>query len=206
MEGVDARYQDRLMVAEISEEQRKKIHRDLKFIKLITSAGRELGLRVVIAGGYAVDGSLGLITRPHNDIDIQVYGNNPHGIEAIGSILNGVVKIDSSFSSMEIKKDHGRKTFYHEILAEKPGLGVDFYYLQIEGTPFGDTKVVIKNNGEKTEPHAFDTVEVELEGTQFEAQSPRIELEDKIKKREKGEEQRPEIDQDIHNLQLLLGQ
>lgn len=204
MDNVETRYQDRFMVSEISEWGRNKIDRDLQFIKLVTSVGKELGLRVIIAGGYAVDGNLGQITRPHNDIDIQVYGTSPNGVALINSILKNIGAENPSFSDIEIKKDHVRETFYHNIFAEMPGLGADFYYVQVEANPFGDTKIIIKDNGEKTEPRPYETVQVELQGVTFEAQHPKVELEDKVEKSEKTRGRRPEIEQDIYNLHLLL--
>ena len=123
--------------SEVEKDDLKKIGRDLEFIKLTTEIAKELGLRAIVAGGYAVDGSLGQITRPHNDI-------------------------------------------------------------------FDSSKVVIKDNKKKTEPHLFNTLPVQLEGIAFEAQNPKTELEDKMAKKAKGEKKRTEIDQDIHNLQLFF--
>ena len=210
MEGVETRIQGMLMVSEISEWGRNKIDRDLQFIKLATSVGRELGFRVVIAGGYAIDGSLGNITRRHDDIDIQVYGTSPNGIASIDSILKNIEANDPSFSGIEIERDHERETLYHHIVAKRHGydteLTADFRYAQVEANPFGDTKRVIKDNGGKTEPLPYETVQVELQGVTFEAQNPGVELEKKIEIREKGLRMnlRPEIHQDIYNLDILL--
>ncbi len=52
--------------------QQEKTQQALTFIDLITKIGKEQGIRIIISGGYAVDGFLGEITRFHNDIDIQI--------------------------------------------------------------------------------------------------------------------------------------
>jgi hypothetical protein len=189
---------------EISPEERKKIDKDLEFINLVSEIANNNGMRAVIAGGYAVDGFIGRITRPHNDIDIQLYGNGPDGKAQILRLMNLAKEENGNYSQLEEKIDHGRKTYYYGLLAEQKGFGADFYYIQVEGDPFADEKVVIKNNEEKTPPHKFNTIKVELEEVSFEAQNPETELKDKLEKRDKGEKQRDEIDQDIHNLKLLL--
>lgn len=65
-----------LELTELSPKDREKIKKDLAFIGLLTNDAKSLGCRVVISGGYATDGNLGRITRPHNDIDIEVYGTD----------------------------------------------------------------------------------------------------------------------------------
>lgn len=204
MKSYKRKKQKKLFLSKISNKQWDKIRQDLQFIESVTKTGKKLGLRVIIAGGYAVDGSLGKITRPHNDIDIQVYGNNPNGKQVIVKLIKKIANSNIVFSGIRIKKDHGRKTYYYGILAEKLGFGADFYYIQIKGNPFNETKVVIKDDGKKTNRHFFDTVKVKLEGIYFEAQNPKAELEDKVGKIKRGDKVRQEINQDIQNLQMLV--
>jgi hypothetical protein len=63
-----------LKTSEVDKEDREKIQRDLSFIEFFTRHAAEKGLRVVVSGGYATDGNLSRVTRPHNDLDIIVYG------------------------------------------------------------------------------------------------------------------------------------
>jgi hypothetical protein len=193
-----------LIFSEISHKEQNKITSDLQFVNLASEIASNQGLRLVIAGGYAVDGFIGRITRPHKDIDIHLYGNSPDGRAIMQSLISLIKEHNEDFKQLEEKIDRGRKAYYYGLLAELPGFGADFYYIQIEGDPFADEKIVIKNTGEKTPPHKFNTIKVELEEVSFEAQNPETELKDKLEKRDKGEKQRDEIDQDIHNLKLLL--
>ena len=181
-----------------------KVGKDLRFIELATRLAKDLNCRVIIHGGYAVDGALGKITRPHNDIDVQIFGQGSNTAQAINGLINKISRQDPSFANLKMI-DKGRKEFYHNFVFERPGFGADIYYIQVETNPFASEKVVIKNDGSKTEAQEWETRQVILEGVSFEAQSPEVELRDRLKKRGEGEPIKPKRDQDIANLQHLLG-
>jgi len=190
----------RFKSTELSQDNWSKVRKDLSFIDFVTTRAREEGFRVVISGGYSTDGNIGQITRPHNDIDIQVYGSD--STPQIIQKLTDEVKEKGEFSELKLK-DKGRQEYYHTLFIEGNGLGADIYYVRVTGNPFAMTKVVVKNDGSTTEEHAFNTNNVSLEGVCFEATTPEEQLNDIQEKRKRGYKVKPRHDQDIVNLELL---
>jgi len=186
-----------LIVSEITETDWQKIRNDLHFIDLMTSSAKKKGYRLIVSGGYAADGCLGRITRPHRDIDIPVYGQNNATIEVVREFVAGVKENEPAFSGVEVK-DKGRQEFYHSYFAEGNGLGADIYYIQVTGNPFSQEKFVVKKDGSVTEKQEFETVKVSLEGISFEAVAPVPLLADKLSK-----QVTPKHNQDIANLRLI---
>lgn len=194
----------RRMTTGVSKGDLEKIKGDLHFINLLTQIAREENLRIVISGGYAVDGSLGKITRLHKDIDIQVYGTNSDGGSIIQNLVNSIKRQISSLSRLQIE-DKGRGKFYHTFVAKDKNFYADIYYIQVADNPFLKKKVVVKKDGGHTAPHYFETNTVNLGGITFEAQSPVIELADRVYKRNiRGDEPKPEHDKDIANLREIV--
>lgn len=193
----------KLQVSEITEDDWQKIKRDLSFINLISGLARGNGLRLIVSGGYAADGNLGRITRPHRDVDIQIYGQEEKAEKLINQLIEEIKEREPDLSALEVK-DKERKEFYHSFFVEGNGLGADVYYIQVVGNPFDDRKVVVKKNGNHTKEQDFDTVQVKLGGVSFEATSPTEELVDIFYKREiRGDEPKSEHEQDIANLKLI---
>lgn len=180
----------------ISAEEEKEIEKHLQFIDHLTKESIKHGYRTVIGGGYAVDGAIGLITRPHADVNIQLYGNDvmtPKLFET--RILVG------KYAGMRVK-DRGRSEFYHVFL--NPDLSAEICYIQVATKPFSDTKIVIKSDGKYDEEHDFETKMIVLNGIRYEIQNPVIELAYKLYKREhRGDKKRVKHEQDIHNLRLI---
>jgi len=194
--------QSKLTASEVSEKDWKKIRNDLHFIERMTKLAKEKGCRLIVSGGYAVDGSLGRITRPHGDIDIQIYGQD-NGERLVNDFIAGVKESESTFSEVELK-DKGRQQYYNVFFAEGNGLGSDIYYIQVTENPFGTEKHVVKKDGSHTERQTYDTVQVILEGVKFEAINPTSELIDKLYKRKiRGDVPKMKHDQDVENLKLI---
>lgn len=191
-----------LKLTELSPKDWEKVSRDLVFVGLMTSLAKSLGYRVVISGGYSIDGNLSRITRPHNDIDIEIYGNNPQP-QMVQELIEKI-KDQGQFSELELD-DNGRQEFYHSFFIEGNGLGADIYYVQVADNPFADTKVVVKKDGSLTSSHAFNTRQVSLNGIVFEAVCPREQLDDILKKRQSGKDLKSKHEQDVENLKTLLG-
>jgi hypothetical protein len=57
----------------LDKKQKEKVKSDLSFLKKLLNYSKEKGFRVVVSGGYGLDGILGKITRPHNDLDLLIY-------------------------------------------------------------------------------------------------------------------------------------
>lgn len=191
------------LVEILSQDQLEKAQQDLEFISLFTQAAKNSGMRVIIHGGYSVDGALGKITKPHKDIDIQVYSNSGDGKGVLLNLLNSLPtdQFDSEGINM---RDKGRSTFYHNFLAVKARFCADFYYIQVDDNPFDKNKTIIKHGGGKNEIQEYRTHQVILNEVSFEATLPDDELNDKKSKKSKGEKHRADIDQDITNLEKLL--
>ena len=181
----------------------EKTQRNLEFISLFTQVAKDFGMRAIVHGGYSVDGALGKITKPHKDVDIQVYGNQSDAESTLSNIFK-LIKSEK-FDYENIKwKDKGRSTFYHNFLAIKGTFCADFYYIQVTGNPFDKNKIIIKDDGKENEIQEYRTHKVTLTGVSFEATLPEDELDDKKSKNEKEGKLRADIDQDILNLESLL--
>lgn len=192
------------MTTKVSKGGLEKIKRDLHFINLLTQIAREENLRIVISGGYAVDGALGEITRPHKDIDIQIYGESDDGKQLIQNLLRTMKSKDKSFSRLNIE-NKGREEFYHAFVVKDKNFYADIYYIQVADNPFLKRKIVIKKDGGHTAPHYFETNTVNLGGITFEAQSPVVELADRVYKRKvRGDKPKPKHDKDIANLREIV--
>ncbi len=175
-----------------------KTAKDLSFISLLTKKAKEMGIRIIIHGGYSVDGALRKITKPHKDIDIQVYGNSGNAKEVLQNLLDSIPT--DHFDSKGVKwRVKGRSTFYHNFIAVKGAFCADFYYIQVEGSPFDKEKIIIKSDGSKNEIQEYRTHQAKLNGVSFEATLPEDELNDKKEKK-----YREDIDQDIANLEKFL--
>jgi hypothetical protein len=183
----------------ITKEEEGRIEEHLAFIDTVSVTNLKLGYRTIIGGGYAVDGNLGEITRPHNDIDIHIYGKEVMTPVLLESICLDV--LPSKHGKFDIE-DNGRKEFYHSFFIK--GIGADVYYIRLATAPFTDTKIVIKDDGEYAEEDYFETKMVYLRGVRFEAQNPVVELADKVFKRVfRGDPKLEKHEQDIYNLKLI---
>jgi len=184
---------------ELNPEQKLKIDRDLSFIDFITKRSKDFGYRTIVSGGYSVDGSLGQITRPHNDIDMQIYGN-----KSDTQIIKRLIDDLNNNQKLELKlKDKGRQQYYHSFFIEGNGIGADIYYIHVLGDPFEYEKIVIKDDGTKTDKHPYNTNNVVLNGVSFEAIGPDEQLKDILEKRNRGDQLKIRHNQDITNLKLL---
>ncbi len=193
-----------IKIETLTDFQTSKIKNDLHLISLLTKVGKELGCRVLFHGGYAVDGAIGQITRNHNDIDVQVYSQNPDGEKLIKELLNKTAEVDNQFLNYEFEEK--KRTTYSRNFYIKFGVQIaDIYFIQVKDDPFSQTKIIIKQDGAQTEPQEFETFTASLYDISFEAQNPSIEAADKIFKREhRGDPKLPKHEQDIYNLHQVV--
>ena len=191
---------ERLIIAPLTTQERKKVTSDLTFISQLTQNGRDLGYRVIVGGGYAVDGALGRITRPHGDIDMQIYGQENNGEKVLQEMLQ---PINPTLSHQLQKKE--ATEFYTIFQLSTPTSFTELYYLQTDKDPFEDTKVIIKSDGTYTAPHLYRSQLATLEGYAFEIQDPLIEVLDKMYKRElRGDPKKEKHLQDLENLRTII--
>lgn len=172
------------------------IKEHLHFIDHVSNTSLKHGIRTIIGGGYAVDGHIGMVTRPHNDVDIQLYGKH-----VMTPVLLKELLFQERYNDVVVQ-DKGREEFYHIYFLN--GIGAEIYYIQLATNPFTDTQIMIKSDGIYTEEQEFRTQMVYLNGVRFEAQSAVTELADKIYKREyRGDPKKEKHEQDIYNLRLI---
>lgn len=196
----------KLIKQTLTANQQVKISKALKFIQLITETGEKQRLRVIIAGGYAVDGFFGEITRYHDDIDIQIYGKERDALKVINDFLQKVGRDNKGFRNFLIE-DKGRKEYYHNIIARYSDFVADIYYLQTLNNPFNVTKVIIKNDKRLSDLQTYTTQTGYLNNISYEIQDPLTEVVDKIYKREyKGYPKQEKHHQDIKNLKHNLSE
>lgn len=191
-----------LVKQKLTLDQERKVQDDLRLITSLTRIGHENALRVIISGGYAVDGFLGEITRYHNDIDIQTYGAKENAEEVIERLL-GVIGFarEREYAT----EDKGRKDYYRNLVYRFGNSTLDIYYLQTKTSPLGKEKFIVKSDGSVDYQKFGEPKYGTISGVIFEIQDPTWELKDKIYKREeRGDPKRPEHEQDIINLQKKL--
>jgi hypothetical protein len=190
-----------LIKQKLTPEQEKKTRECFRIINFLNKAGRENGLRIIIAGGFAVDGFFGEITRYHNDIDIQIYGMQENARETVDNLL---AKINIS-GLKYVFEDKGRKEYYHYLVYKLGDLILDIGYIRTKTNPLGKEKFIIKSNGEVDEQEFHKQIFGKNGEISFEITDPLDEMNEKIYKREeRGDPKRPEHDQDISNLKLVL--
>ena len=183
----------------LSAGEKAKTTKDLGLISRLVAAGQDVGMRIIVFGGYGVDGFLGQITRPHHDVDVQIYG-----IEEDGSAVIQKLLVAAKFVSYEVE-DKGKEDYYHNLVYTHEETVLDIYYLHTQSSPLGSEKYILKLDG-TMEKQVFDTPILGKIGVHtFEVQNPKVELEDKVHKRNvRGDQMRPEHDQDIENLQNYI--
>jgi len=202
MEDKNKQLNFNLVTSELNASDKEKVLMDLSFIQKMTTNALKVGCRVIISGGYANDGALGQITRPHGDIDLQVYGTR----DDANVLIKHIVQESSKNTGTLNLEDRGREMYYHTFKAKGNGLGTDIYYVQVVTDPFSNRKIVLKSDGTQNEEQYFNTSVVTLEAITFEAVKPEEGLEDITSKRERGYAIKGKHDQDIMNLTELLRQ
>lgn len=191
-----------LIKKKLSSDQGKKTNADLQLIEKLIKAARNNAMRVIISGGYAVDGFFGEITRYHNDIDIQIYGTKENAEEVVERLLDSIAPA----SDWEyITEDKGRKEYYHNLVYKFGNSTLDVYYLQTKISPLGKEKFIVKSDESVDQQEFGALIFGKIGNVSFEIQNPELELKDKIYKREeRGDPKRPEHEQDIENLKHAL--
>jgi len=191
-----------LIKQKLTIKERKIFQEGLRLIDVLTKVGRDNGFRIIVSGGYAVDGFFGEVTRCHNDIDIQIYGIEDNARGAADRLLN---KMGGANGLKYTVEDKGRKEYYHNLVYKFGNLNLDIYYLQTKTNPLAKEKFIIKSNGSVDEQEFGKPIYGKFGDISFEIQDPLVEMKDKIYKREKrGDPKRSEHDQDINNLKLAL--
>lgn len=186
----------------LSPEEQEKVKRDLKVLRKFIEFCKNKGSRLIVTGGYGLDGALGQITRPHNDLDIVVYSENSR----MKTVTEFIDVIKDLFSDSKISIHSGK--FMHTLDLNSSGFGANIYVVQTANNPFADLNSLILKNGEpyKNNPQIFlPPVKAKLRGLKFEAQDPNFHLADIFIKGNRDEKLRKHA-QDIENLRKITNQ
>jgi hypothetical protein len=180
----------------VSTDDQNTIKKHLEFIQHVTNISINSGYRAVLSGGYAVDGILGMITRPHVNINILLYGKD---------VLTPKLLRDSilvkNYSSYTIKEKE-RSLYWHEF--HIPEVQANLYYFRVATEPFSETTIIVGSDDVYSEEEDFNTRIIILKGVRYEVRDAVTELANKIYKRDyQAEAKLPKYDQDIHNLSLI---
>ncbi|MBP9670708.1 hypothetical protein KBD75_04900 [Candidatus Woesebacteria bacterium] len=177
-----------------------KVDSDIKFIADFIEFGKKLNWRVVVYGGYGLDGYLQTITRNHGDIDLVMYGIMPRS-EALPKIVD---YLNEELNEVEIKSKD--EDFFIDIKVKSNGIQGNFYYVQTGQDPFGNLNIVVKVDGSTVinSPKDFPPpVHGKLGDLMVEVQDQSAHLQDIIRKR-KDSESFAKHDQDIENLNTIV--
>ena len=195
----------KISVQKLTPDQKDKIKQNLKFVKDLTQVGKEMELRIIIHGGYATDASVGQTTRPHDDVDIQIYGTEKDAHKVVNKLINRVLIQQNAKGDFEIVDKH-RNEWSHNLLVRLPGSVLDIYYLQTKTSPLGKEKLIVKEDGSVSEQE-FEELFGKIGDLSFEIQDPVTEAADKIYKREyRGDPKFPKHEQDIQNLKSIVSE
>jgi hypothetical protein len=184
----------------LTPDQMQKIASDIAFLSALLHYAKSTGWRIVVSGGYGMDGFFGCITRYHRDVDVIVYGMDSHD--------NGEKKMrDWMNQSMEQAKMTIKNTdFYREIDIEIHGVGsYALYYVQTQHDPFVTIDDVIRLDGNlvSNTPDHFPHPVPGIIGELFlEVQDQNQHLADIYRKLTHTKNDR-KFDQDIANLRLV---
>lgn len=181
--------------------QKQKVKSDLSFLKKILNYSKQKGFRVVVSGGYGLDGILGEITRSHNDLDLIIYWNKKRA-ETVEQTKKFIIKIFPQ-AQINIKPD----IFYTEIDVNTKDFGANIYLVETINNPLKNINDIKKSDGKikkNTEKDFPLPVKAKLLGINFEAQNPETHLKDILLKR-KRLKKHPKHQQDIKNLREIVG-
>lgn len=182
----------------LNKKEKEKVELDLNFIKTFLYFSKKKGFRVVVSGGYGLDGILGEITRFHNDLDLIVYWKKNRK-EAVSSLKNIIKK---KLSSVLVKVKDGK--FYTTIDFENKEISGAVYVIETFENAFKNINKIKLLNGKIkiNSMQQFPTpVKASLLGLKLEAQNPNVHLADILYKRKK--EKKLKHKQDIENFRFI---
>ena len=177
-----------------------KIKKHLKFIEAFRVWCQAEGWRLVVYGGYGLDGYLQTITRNHGDIDLVIYGLKPRA-QALAKLSD---HLKSEINNLEIiAKD---EEFLIDIKVKSTIFHGNFYYVQTAEDPYVNLNKVVKLDGTiiTNSPTDFPGPVVgKLGDLELEVQDQSAHLADILRKR-KSDVVLTKHDQDIENINLFL--
>jgi len=180
----------------LNDKELSKIKLDLDYLEKIIEFSQKHHFRLVVSGGYALDGVLNAVTRPHGDIDIILYGKFPRN-KVIQLIKEFIL---SHYPTAKFSREPNPFSECLEITFK--GFRNDLYYVQTINDPSKDILTIKLIDGKiqiNTQEQFPPPVKVELSGISFEVQDPNLLLADILFKR-KNRQKLIKHKQDITNL------
>jgi len=118
-----------------------KIISDLDFLTVFTKFAKSNNWRIVVSGGYGLDGYLGVITRSHGDLDLIIYGQNSRttALNKLTTYLSSTI-VDATVIAKQ-------EPFYLELDINAHNFGGNFYYVETVDDPFINIQTIIKDDG-----------------------------------------------------------
>lgn len=178
----------------------EKLQVHLGFIDSFSYWCRAQNWRLVVYGGYGLDGYLQTITRNHGDVDLVLYGRLPRA-QAIAQIVD---YLHNAIKGVEVKSKD--EDFLIDIKVKSPNISGNFYYVQTVEDPFINLNRVVKTDETivTNTPTQFPPpVKGKLVDLSVEVQDQSAHLADIIRKRG-SDITLSKHDQDIANIQALL--
>ncbi len=175
-----------------------KINYDLSVITQFGILAHTYNWRMVVSGGYGLDGAIGQITRNHNDLDLILYGSQSRA--RARKLFHSACRSLLRVPELVFKEEE----FYLECDVKSDIFVGNFYYVQTQNDPYLDLNTVIKKGGSVVvnTPSAFPPpVKGRLEGLEFEVQDQSAHQKDIMAKGGSNTERHT---QDLVNLSLLL--
>lgn len=176
-----------------------KIKTDIEGIGSLQKLAKHNNWRIVVAGGFALDILLGQITRNHGDVDVILYGTADR--KQARAILLEHLAPDQN-RPFKVQED----TFFTTYELQTGTTNFNIYYVQTVVDPMASIQKVKKADGTVVTNSVDDfppPVLGKLDNLEIEVQHPRARLDDILAKRERSGH-RPEHDQDIKNLKILM--
>ncbi len=152
---------------------KSKLHNDLSFIAKFQEFCKAKDYRMVVYGGYGLDGFYQKITREHGDSDLVIYGQTDR-VNASLSITSFITTLLPQSTIKQINSP-----FQSEFKVKDSGFSLDLYYVQTQDHPLLNIHTVVKENGEivANDPKVFPPpekgnlgkleIEVQNQGSHF---------------------------------------
>ena len=182
----------------LSNRDNQKIESDLSFLRKLLRFSKTHNFRLVVSGGYGLDGILNTITRPHNDLDVIIYSQTSRN--KITVLLTQFFK--KTFSKVDISIKENK--FLVDIDINTDGFDGNFYLVETINDSQNDVNAIKLANGEtqiNSKQRFPIPVLAKLNGIKFESQDPNLHLADILYKRKKNKQSKHS--QDIKNLKSI---
>lgn len=157
---------------QLSPEEIKKTDRDIKRIMELTKATTSFGGTLVLMGGYAVEALTGgMITRPHDDVDLEFYLPQDCNLNNLSNVYIDIINPDHD-SNWEKTLDPDKAFFEYKNNSGSKLQKIEGYIFKLSPTPAfespGKLSVRIKkSNGTEYEMPLESVTLIDSEGKSY---------------------------------------